>query len=71
MSGVSFLPYDDHIYQQAPYQEITKHEYKMLLDIMPDKIDWSKLSSYEKEDNTVSSQTMACTGDICEVVDII
>jgi ribonucleoside-diphosphate reductase alpha chain len=37
---------------------------------MPEKIDWNKLSEYEKEDNTKSSQTFACTGDVCEVVDI-
>ena len=70
MSGVSFLPYNEHTYQQAPYQEISKHEYKTLLSCMPDKIDWTKLASYESEDNTVSMQTMACTGDVCEIVDI-
>ena len=70
MSGVSFLPYDDHTYQQAPYQECEKSEYQMLLDKMPERIDWSKLADYEKEDTTVSMQTMACTGDSCELVDI-
>ena len=70
MSGVSFLPYNEHTYQQAPYQEIGKSDYNMLLSIMPDKIDWSKLSEYEKEDNTVAMQTMACSGDVCEIVDL-
>ena len=70
MSGVSFLPYNEHTYQQAPYQEIGKHDYKTLLSCMPDKIDWTKLAAYESEDNTVSMQTMACTGDVCEIVDI-
>ena len=70
MSGVSFLPYNEHTYQQAPYQEITKHEYKQLSSIMPEKIDWSLLTDYEKEDMTNSSQTFACSGDVCEVVDI-
>ena len=70
MSGVSFLPYNEHTYQQAPYQEIDKDEYESLLNLMPKSIDWSKLSVYEKEDNTKSSQALACTGDICEVVDI-
>ena len=70
MSGVSFLPYDDHTYQQAPYQECEVSEYQMLLDKMPERIDWSKLADYEKEDTTVSMQTMACTGDSCELVDI-
>ena len=70
MSGVSFLPYNEHTYQQAPYQEIGKSDYKTLLSIMPETIDWAKLSEYEKEDTTAGSQTLACTGDVCEIVDI-
>jgi ribonucleoside-diphosphate reductase alpha chain len=70
MSGVSFLPYNEHTYQQAPYQEVGKSEYKELLSLMPKKIDWAKLSEYEKEDNTKSSQTYACSGEVCEVVDL-
>ena len=70
MSGVSFLPYHEHTYQQAPYQEISSKEYKELESLMPKSIDWSKLSEYEEEDTTKSSQTLACTGDVCEVVDI-
>ena len=70
MSGVPFLPYNEHTYQQAPYQEIGKSDYNMLLSLMPDKIDWNKLSEYEKEDNTVAMQTMACSGDVCEIVDL-
>jgi ribonucleoside-diphosphate reductase alpha chain len=70
MSGVSFLPHSDHTYQQAPYQECGKHDYEYLLSCMPESIDWSKLSEYESEDNTVAMQTMACSGDACEIVDI-
>ena len=70
MSGVSFLPYNEHTYQQAPYQNISATEYKKLSKCMPKSIDWSELSEYEEEDTTKSSQTLACTGDICEVVDI-
>ena len=70
VSGVSFLPHDDHIYQQAPYQDCNKNEYKILKSIMPKKIDWSKLSDFESEDTTKSSQTFACTGEVCEMVDI-
>ena len=70
MSGVSFLPYEEHTYQQAPYQEVDKETYNSLLLNMPKKIDWSKLSDYEKEDGTSSSQQFACTGDVCEIVDI-
>jgi len=70
MSGVSFLPHSDHTYQQAPYQDATKDEYEALLAIMPAKIDWSKLSEYETEDQTKSSQTFACSGETCEIVDL-
>ena len=70
MSGVSFLPHSDHTYQQAPYQDCGKHDYETLKSLMPEKIDWSKLSEYEQEDNTLAMQTMACSGDVCEVVDI-
>ena len=71
MSGVSFLPYNEHTYQQAPYQECGKSDYKELLSLMPKNIDWSELSDYEKEDNTSGSQTMACSGDSCEIVDLV
>lgn len=70
MSGVSFLPHTDHTYQQAPYQDCTKEEYEELLSAMPKDINWSELSEYENEDNTAGSQTMACSGDSCEIVDI-
>ena len=70
MSGVSFLPHSDHSYKQAPYQEIEQDEYKELNKLMPKNIDWEKLSEYEVEDTTVSSQTLACSGDSCEIVDI-
>jgi len=70
MSGVSFLPHSDHTYQQAPYQDCTRDEYKALLKSMPKQIDWEALSEYEQEDNTVAMQTMACSGDVCEIVDL-
>ena len=70
MSGVSFLPHSDHTYQQAPYQECGKSDYNMLLSCMPSKIDWGKLSDYEIEDNTNAMQTLACSGDACEIVDL-
>jgi ribonucleoside-triphosphate reductase (thioredoxin) len=70
MSGVSFLPYNEHTYQQAPYQEVGKSDYENLLAVMPEAIDWSRLSEYEKEDTTKSSQTFACTGEACEIVDL-
>ena len=71
MSGVSFLPYNEHTYQQAPYQECDKSAYESLKSLMPKNIDWTKLSEYESEDNTAGSQTLACSGDSCEIVDLV
>ena len=70
MSGVSFLPHFDHVYQQAPYQECDKGEYNDMLARMDGNIDWNRLMDYEKEDATAGSQTFACSGDSCEIVDI-
>lgn len=70
ISGVSFLPYSEHTYQQAPYQECDESTYNEWLAKMPSNIDWDRLSEYELTDNTTSSQTYACTGDVCEIVDI-
>ena len=70
MSGVSFLPFDDHTYQQAPYQDCSKSDYNTLMSCMPNSINWEGLSEYEAEDNTSGMQTLACTGDVCEMVDI-
>jgi len=70
MSGVSFLPFFEHTYRQAPYQDCDKDTYEAMLAQMPTAIDWVKLAEFETEDGTKSSQTFACTGDVCEVVDI-
>ena len=70
VSGISFLPFADHSYRQAPYQDCTKDEYEALVAKMPKDDNWSLLSNYEKEDNTVGNQTFACSGDKCEVVDL-
>ena len=70
MSGVSFLPHSDHTYQQAPYQDCNEAEYEELLSQMPTSINWAELAEYEQEDNTSGSQTMACSGDSCEIVDL-
>ena len=70
MSGVSFLPHSDHTYQQAPYQDCTKEEYNAMLDKFVYDINWSQLAEYEKEDTTAGNQTFACSGDVCEIVDI-
>ena len=69
MSGVSFLPHSDHTYQQAPYQDCTEEVYNDFRGKFGN-IDWKSFTNYEKEDNTKSSQTFACSGDSCEIVDI-
>ena len=71
ISGISFLPYADHIYDQAPYESISEDKYKELLNSMPKSIDWVTLQDFEQEDNTVGSQTYACTGGSCEIVDLV
>ena len=70
VSGISFLPFSDHTYAQAPYQDITGGEYEQLYKQMPSSIDWSKLADYEKEDTTSGGRELACTADACEMVDI-
>ena len=67
MSGVSFLPYSEHTYKQAPYQDCNEKEYKDLLNKMPTSVDWNKLSEYEKSDMTVGSQELACSSGSCEI----
>lgn len=70
ISGVAFLPYSDHSYRQAPYQEISELEYETRKGKMPGKIDWSLLKEFERTDNTVGSQSYACGPEGCEVVDL-
>jgi ribonucleoside-diphosphate reductase alpha chain len=71
VSGISFLPYSDHSYKQAPYQEVSEVEYLELSAKMPSSIRWEDLSFYETEDGTSGTQTLACTSDgNCEIVDI-
>ena len=65
MSGVSFLPYDGGIYQQAPYQECDKELYEEVLKTMPKEVVWTDL--VEDEDNTTSSQELACVGGSCDL----
>lgn len=68
ISGISFLPHTDHTYQQAPYQDMSKADFDQWLTQNPmPQIDWKDLAEFEKEDNTVSSQTLACTGNNCEL----
>jgi ribonucleoside-diphosphate reductase alpha chain len=67
--GIALLPYSEHTYQQAPYQEISKEEYEEAMAEMP-SIDWWVLGDYEVEDGTTGQHDLACSGGVCEVVDI-
>ena len=70
VSGISFLPFSEHTYKQAPYQDIDKKEYDKLTKSMPSAIDWSMLKDFEKEDTTTGSKDLACVAGSCEIVDI-
>lgn len=68
VSGISFLPHSDHTYQQAPYQDMWPTEFaKWIEDHPTPDIDWRELSEFEKTDNTVALQTLACTAGACEL----
>jgi ribonucleoside-diphosphate reductase alpha chain len=69
VGGISFLPHTDHIYEQAPYEEITEEQYNALVAAMPE-LNWARLQDFEKEDSTTGQQTFACTGNVCEIVDL-
>jgi len=68
ISGISFLPYSDHSYKQAPYQEITYNEYRKWLKKTTDTVDWSKITEYETEDNTENTKELACSAGTCEII---
>jgi len=67
-SGISLLPVSDHVYQQAPYEDISEEKYQELVQQMPVGVDWNDLEHFEQEDNTTGSQELACVGGACEIV---
>jgi ribonucleoside-diphosphate reductase alpha chain len=72
ISGISFLPFSEHNYKQAPYQDCNKKQHDELVTKMPKNVNWSKLGDYEKEDHTAGAQSPACGAPGgCEVVDLI
>ena len=66
-SGISLLPVSDHVYQQAPYEDIDEAKYTELLSSMPKNVNWNDLVYFEQEDNTTGSQELACVGNACEI----
>jgi ribonucleoside-triphosphate reductase len=71
VSGVSFLPLVDNIYEQAPFEELDKESYLEMLEAMPKNIDWDKLKDYENGNRIETTETLACAGGACEVVDLV
>lgn len=70
IGGLSFLPRDNHIYQLAPYEEITKEEYEKRMQAI-NHLDFSKLVLYEKQDQTIGSKELACVSGVCSVDDLV
>ncbi len=67
VSGISLLPYSEHTYKQAPYQECTEENYLALLAHIPE-FDLEAASEYEEGvDSTTGSQELACVGGACEL----
>ena len=67
IGGLSFFPISDHVYENAPYEEISKNEYERLLSLFPDDINWSRLPEFEKDDTTTGTQEFACSGGQCDL----
>ena len=70
IQGISFLPKIEHIYKQAPFEEVSKEHILKAEEDQPE-IDFSELHLYEMEDTTRGSQTLACSGNSCELADIV
>jgi len=68
ISGLSFLPFSDHIYQQAPFSDCDKQAYDELQAKMPKTVNWENLNKYEKTDTTTGMQNYACTADACSIL---
>lgn len=67
VNGISFLPYSDHTYQQAPYQPVEEDVYENLIKDFP-QVEFDEFKVDEHEDNTTGTQTLACVGGVCEIV---
>jgi hypothetical protein len=67
IGGLSFLPRSEHVYQLAPYEEIDEKRYNELVE-KTRNIDFSKIITYEKLDETEVKKELACAGGVCEIV---
>lgn len=72
LAGVSFLPHFEagSTYTQLPYETITEQQYDILMEEMPERVDWTELGKYERGEDTVSgTREFACIGNMCEIVE--
>lgn len=67
IGGLSFFPKDDNIYENNPFESISKEEYEEFLSNYPENVNWNKISEYEKEDNSVLEVAAGCSGGKCEL----
>lgn len=68
VSGISFLPEENSVYIQAPFEKIDKETYESLMKSFPKDIDWSRLSYFEREDNSINTKELACSAGGCEII---
>ena len=71
VSGIAFMPKDDHVYKQMPEEVCDQETYEALLAAIPKDVNWDDLVDYEDDDNTLGSQELACSGGACEIVDLV
>jgi hypothetical protein len=67
VGGLSFLPREDHVYKLAPYEAIDEKTYKELSKRL-EHIDYSKIITYEKQNETDLKKELACVSGVCEIV---
>ncbi len=67
VGGLSFLPREDHVYKLAPYEAIDEKKYKDLAKRL-EHIDYSKIITYEKQNETDLKKELACVSGVCEIV---
>lgn len=66
VGGLSFLPRTDHVYQLAPYEEISREEYEARRQALGE-LDFTALQQYETQDTTTGAKELACSSGMCEM----
>jgi ribonucleoside-diphosphate reductase alpha chain len=64
-NGLSVLPYSDHSYKQAPFEDCDQEKYKKLLTTL---VEVNLDNVIEIEDNTDLKGELACAGGACEII---